>query len=157
MCINLHLCCMQLLSITVTTMYITACRLCARRQDFLKQNQLNGLVKYLCVQENDIKYRIWCRCHVMYIMHCCDVLSASFPGRLPLRSWLHTWPLNRPEKQAHSHCHNYYNRVHIRHVRVHLTVWWRRRYTRPSPASPGGSKVTYSVKRTKQEMAWERG
>jgi len=27
----------------------------------------------------------------------------------------------------------------------------------PSPASPGGSKVTYAVKRTEQEMAWEQG
>jgi len=26
-----------------------------------------------------------------------------------------------------------------------------------SPTSPGGSKVTYAVKRTEQETAWERG
>jgi len=58
---------------------------------------------------------------------------------------------------AWARCHNYWNRVHIRHDRVHLAVWWRRSYTRPSPASPGGSKVTYAVKKTERETAWERG
>ena len=54
-------------------------------------------------------------------------------------------------------CHNFWNQVHIHHDRVHLAVWWRKRYTRPSPTSPGGSKIMFEVKRTEWDTAWERG
>jgi len=51
-----------------------------------------------------------------------------------------------------------WNWVHICHDQVHLAVWWRRSYyTRSSPTSPGGSKVTYAVKKTELETAWEQG
>jgi len=39
----------------------------------------------------------------------------------------------------------------------HLAIWWCRSYNRPSPASPGGSKATYAVKKTERETAWEWG
>ena len=60
-------------------------------------------------------------------------------------------------KHVWAQCHSYWNQVHKRHDQVHLAVRWCRSCTRPSPTSPDGSKVTYAVKKTEQEMAWEWG